>query len=168
MRCPDVVERLSAYVDGELGPSEAQVVQSHLAQCPRCQQRHGLLAAARSAVRQLPRETVSPGFEAAFRRRLGAEDGVRRPRRLRPRVLVLATGLAASLALALLVSPGRSTSPDAVVTPRTRPLVIPASRWEGLDCGSRSPMARCWIDLPCASAATCGHGVGVGWGLPRP
>ncbi len=36
MKCPDIHDRLGAYLDGELNPAEAEVVREHLAKCRRC------------------------------------------------------------------------------------------------------------------------------------
>ena len=68
--CADVAVRLSAWIDDELEPSAAAEVRNHLTGCVSCQRRHALLTAASTAVRRLPAETVSAGFEDAFRRRL--------------------------------------------------------------------------------------------------
>jgi mycothiol system anti-sigma-R factor len=36
MECPEVVERLWEYLDGELGAKEARALDGHLSCCPRC------------------------------------------------------------------------------------------------------------------------------------
>lgn len=36
MECPEVVERLWEYLDGELGAKEARALDGHLSWCPRC------------------------------------------------------------------------------------------------------------------------------------
>jgi len=36
MECPEVVERLWEYLDGELAAKEAAAINRHLARCPTC------------------------------------------------------------------------------------------------------------------------------------
>jgi anti-sigma factor RsiW len=158
--CADVSVRLSAWIDGELGTSEAAEVREHLTGCVSCQRRHALLVAASSAVRSLPAETVSAGFEDAFRRRLAAaRTGGGNPRRLST-VAIATVGLAAVLvltALGLLVS--RQT-PTPRVVPRAKLNEVP--QWLTA-CGARTA-AECQLDTPCASATACG--VGALHGMP--
>jgi Putative zinc-finger len=150
--CADVAIRLSAWIDGELDASTAAGVREHLAVCVSCQRRHALLAAASRAVRSLPEETVSAGFEDAFRRRLAAaRTSAGRPRG-RSWTLVAAAGLAAALALAVLgpLALRRASPPDAA--PTTSANGVP--RWLAT-CGA--PTADdCQRDTPCASASACG------------
>ena len=36
MNCDEMVELISAHIDGELSPAEQQVLEQHLNQCPQC------------------------------------------------------------------------------------------------------------------------------------
>ncbi len=150
--CADVAGRLSAWIDGELDATTAAEVREHLAVCVSCQRRHALLAAASRAVRSLPEETVSAGFEDAFRRRLAAaRTGAGRRRRRSP-ALVAAAGLAAVLVLAVLgaLALRRASPPDAA--PTTRSNGVP--RWLAT-CGAPTA-GDCQRETPCASALACG------------
>ncbi len=158
MGCADVFERLSAAQDGELDPVEARAVQGHVEGCPTCRRKHALLAAAQGAVRQVPAETVSAGFDAALRRRLEAEGLVRRARTVRPWVRTVAACVAAVVVLAVAIRPGRHREPRAVEAPDSRLTVLPRARPAALDCGISDPAADCRTDTPCASAAQCGQG----------
>jgi anti-sigma factor RsiW len=150
--CADVAVRLSAWIDGELDASTAAEVREHLAVCVSCQRRHALLAAASRAVRSLPEETVSAGFEDAFRRRLAAaQAGAGRPRGRSP-ALVAAVGLAAVLVLAVLgpLAWRRASHPDAAPPPGSNGV----PRWLAT-CGAPTA-GDCQRDTPCASALVCG------------
>jgi Putative zinc-finger len=150
--CADVAVRLSAWIDGELDPSTAAGVRGHLAVCVSCQRRHALLAAAGRAVRSLPEETVSAGFEEAFRRRLAtARTGAGKPRGRSP-VLVAAAGLAALLVLAVLGSLALRRAPAPGAAPTTASVDVP--RWLAT-CGAPTA-GDCQRDTPCASASACG------------
>jgi hypothetical protein len=150
--CADVVVRLSAWLDGELDASAAAEVREHVAVCTSCQRRHALLRAAGRAVRSLPEEEVSTGFEDAFRRRLAAaRTGAGRPRG-RSLVLLSAAGLAAVLVLAVLgaLAWRRASAPAAA--PATSAKEVP--RWLAT-CGAPTA-AGCRQETPCASALACG------------
>jgi len=149
----DVAARLSAWIDGELDDSTAAGVREHLAVCVSCQRRHALLEAASRAVRSLPEETVSAGFEDAFRRRLvAARTSAGKPRRWSP-ALVAAAGLAAVLLLAVLapLALRRAASPPEAA-PTTSSNGVP--RWLAT-CGAPTA-GDCQRDTPCASASACG------------
>jgi len=150
--CADVAARLSAWIDGELDDSTAARVREHLAVCVSCQRRHGLLEAASRAVRSLPEEAVSEGFEDAFRRRLAAARASAGRRRGRSPVLVAAAGLAAVLVLAVLgaLALRRASPPGAA--PPTSSRDVP--RWLAA-CGAPTA-GDCQRDTPCASASACG------------
>jgi anti-sigma factor RsiW len=150
--CADVAVRLSAWIDGELDASTAAGVREHVAVCASCRRRHALLAVAGRAVRSLPEETVSAGFEDAFRRRLAAARTNAGRRRGWSPALVAAAGLAAVLVLAVLgtLAWRPASAPDGA--PTTSSSGVP--RWLAT-CGA--PTARdCQRDTPCASASACG------------
>jgi len=148
--CADVAARLSAWIDGELDASTAAKVREHLAVCVSCQRRLALLAAASRAVRSLPEEAVSAGFEDAFRRRLAAAQTVAGRPRGRSPVLVAAAGLAALLVLAVLGSLALRRAP----APGAAPSSVGVPRWLAT-CGAPTA-GDCQRETPCASAASCG------------
>jgi len=114
MRCAAARRRLSEWLDGDLRPSEAGAVFAHVEACPACARVAGELRAVAALVSELPRveavdsvaqavltglevETRGPGLGFLFRRK-----GAARPfmvASLVPAALVLATVLAAALAL---------------------------------------------------------------------
>jgi anti-sigma factor RsiW len=70
---PHVVERLSAYLDGEVPADERQAMAGHLRDCDTCARRLEEIAAVDAAVRELPAEPPAgylDGFAASVRRRL--------------------------------------------------------------------------------------------------
>jgi anti-sigma factor RsiW len=147
-RCADVAVRLSAWIDGELDASTAAGVREHLAVCVSCQRRHALLAAAGRAVRSLPEETVSAGFEDAFRRRLDAARTGAGRRRGRSLALV-----AAAVLMLVVLKPlalRRTSSP--VTAPTESSMGVP--RW--LATCAAPTAGDCQRDTPCASASACG------------
>ena len=138
-------------MDGELAPAEALAVEEHARGCASCARARSSLQATRIALRHLPAETVSEGFDASLRARLrgdGARRGVPRPR------IAALTALAAAL-LVLAVWPGRRTVPERR-TPSEgstlRPVDVTA-----LDCGLTGSAVLCRIDAPCADARQCGR-----------
>jgi len=77
-------ERLSAFLDDELAPSERAAVEQHLAVCAECQARLGELAAADRAAASLPAEPPAGYFES-FPGRVRARLDGRKPSRGLPR-----------------------------------------------------------------------------------
>jgi Putative zinc-finger len=125
-------ERLSAYLDGELGSEERLALDAHLATCPECRDLlkdlRRVLARAQALEDRAPRTDLWPGVAAA----IGA-----RPRRGRRVTLPLPALLAAGLALMALSGGAvalllRSRAPAALALPATlsqapeAPAVIPA------------------------------------------
>ena len=151
--CAEMAVRLSAWIDGELDASAAAAVREHLAGGASCQRRHALLTAASAAVRRLPAETVSAGFEDAFRRRLASTRAAAGSPRRRPTMATAVAGLAAVLLLAVLGSFASRRASMPVEAP-TAAMSNEVPR--GLaNCGAPTA-AECVPDTPCASAATCG------------
>ena len=74
---PFSLERLSAFVDGDLSASETQSVRHHLEACPACARRADELGALTRATRALevpePPPTLWPSIEGALERRGGAD-----------------------------------------------------------------------------------------------
>jgi anti-sigma factor RsiW len=154
MECAEVFSRLSAWLDGELEPEEARRVEEHLARCESCRRQRVLLGATSRAVRALPPETVSDGFDARLRRRLTAETTARGQPPLRRRLPSLALGLAAVLVLAILATHRRSEAPRPHVGPVPNDWIV-VQEPAVLDCRV-GHSGRCRIDAPCATAEMCG------------
>ena len=55
MKCPVVIDRLSALIDGELSDADRRAVTRHLDGCPACAAAHRRLAAAWALVAEAPR-----------------------------------------------------------------------------------------------------------------
>ena len=74
LRCRDVLEHLSAYVDGELDPSVVRSVNAHLAGWDRCERFGGRFAGIVAALRGelAVAEGLSAGVEARLRERVRA------------------------------------------------------------------------------------------------
>jgi anti-sigma factor RsiW len=92
--------RVTAYVDGALGPGERLQVEAHIAGCPRCQGQVDVERMLSSTVRSLPAPPLPHGLAIRVRRRS------RRPIPLRRRVWI--PSLAALLVIALW---GRGSAP---------------------------------------------------------
>jgi anti-sigma factor RsiW len=114
MRCAEVGRRLSAWLDGDLPPAAAGVIDSHVAECPSCRTRAAELREVSRLVGDLPRLEASEPVAQALLTRLEVETrgpglglllrrfGAARPfivPSLVPAALVLVTVLAATLAL---------------------------------------------------------------------
>jgi Putative zinc-finger len=166
MECDDVAPRLGPSMDGELPPAEEWQVQEHLDTCHGCRGKRDLLLATQAALRSVPCDGVSPGFEAGLQRRLellAVRDARRAPRRS---LLVVALGLVAIVLVALFLPSGgdrrlRWASP---VGP-SELMPIAWAPQNARDCGIGGASARCQIVRPCADAATCGRSVGLDWAL---
>ena len=55
-------DRLSAYIDGELGPGQAEALEAHLGSCPDCRRHLEELRATVAALRDLPQQEVPRPF----------------------------------------------------------------------------------------------------------
>lgn len=60
-RCPEVCDRLSEYLDGELGAIDRARLGLHLATCPRCADASASLVATIRALRRLSLRRPPPG-----------------------------------------------------------------------------------------------------------
>src|ERR1017187_3476094 len=72
--CDIIQPELSAYVDGELSPHLRELVEAHLASCPRCQEALGELKTLATGVAALPKLQPSPQFLAEVRRKIARGD----------------------------------------------------------------------------------------------
>jgi anti-sigma factor RsiW len=72
--CSQSTETLSAYVDGDLSPAEAQVVRAHIGDCPRCTLSMGELRAMVSAARTFERPEPPPTLWAAVEGAMARHD----------------------------------------------------------------------------------------------
>ncbi len=63
--------RLSAYLDGELDPSQRARVERHTGRCPRCQALLASLRRIRDGLAALPLRPAAPGRADAVMARLG-------------------------------------------------------------------------------------------------
>ena len=151
--CETAMAGLSAWMDGELVGEDAEALAAHVVGCAACQRRRSLLAAVGEAVRALPAETVSAGFDEGLRRRT--------TRRGRPgrSVALFAAGLAA----AWWVTPRDATrlEPPAVV--QTTPIAVRTAGALAVDCGLGPSAGRCRVETPCTSAAECGPALTPVW-----
>jgi anti-sigma factor RsiW len=150
-------------MDGELGPSEALAVEEHVRACASCARARSSLQATRIALGHLPAETVSGGFDASLRARLGG-DGTSRAV---PKSRIAAwTALAAAL-LVLAVWSGRRIESERRTLPEgstAQPMDVTA-----LDCGLTGAPVLCRFDAPCADAGQCGRPAPInGASTPRP
>jgi len=68
MDCRHTVERLSSYLDGELGAEEARQVRRHLGQCPRCAAELAGLQRVSGALDALDGMPTPSGFARRVRR----------------------------------------------------------------------------------------------------
>ncbi len=74
MRCADCRESLTAYVDGELMPEEAETMRDHLASCGACASEHELLLSLSQRLREgLARPRAPDALKARIRSALSAE-----------------------------------------------------------------------------------------------
>lgn len=151
MDCGSALERLSAAMDGELAPSEALALDEHVRGCASCARAQASLQATRTALRHLPAETVSSGFDASLRARL-ANNG---PAPRAKMGLLLMSGLAAAL-VGLAVWPGRGHGPGHRI-PLERPRTVRSTDSVARDCGLTGSAVLCRVDAPCADAGQCGR-----------
>jgi anti-sigma factor RsiW len=150
-------------MDGELAPSETFAVEEHVRSCASCAGARASLQTTRIALGHLPAETVSDGFDASLRARLGC-DGT--PRAVPKSRIAAWTALAAAL-LVLAVWSGLRTESERRALPEgsaARPMDVTA-----LDCGLTGSPVLCRFDAPCADAGQCGRPGPIDGALaPRP
>ena len=91
-RCPGE-ERLSAWLDGAVGPDVAQYVDAHVDGCDECRRRLDELAEVRNVLRSLPQRQVPPEVVRAAAQ-AAAQDGASRARRARVGLMAATIALA--------------------------------------------------------------------------
>lgn len=91
-RCPGE-ERLSARLDGAVGPDVARQVDAHVDGCAECRRRLDELAEVRSVLRSLPHRQVPPEVVRAAAE-AAAQDGASRARRARAGLVAATIALA--------------------------------------------------------------------------
>jgi anti-sigma factor RsiW len=129
MNHEQTIDKLGAWLDGELPPDRADAVRRHVEQCPACAARVDELKSLARALDQLPARTPSRDFARRVRR--AAEPARERIlvlepfRRVRPALLRVAAGLVVLGGLAVGILAG-SRAPSAVVTPPATPGTDPA------------------------------------------
>jgi anti-sigma factor RsiW len=109
MRCGDVQDLASAFLDGELDDARASALRGHMRQCPACTTTVRELAAIRDAAARLETLEPPPALWSAVQSRLAeaeiADAGRSRLwfhwHALRPRLLPVAVALAGAAAVAL-------------------------------------------------------------------
>jgi len=69
VRCGFVLERLTEYLDGELGAAERMAIEGHVLGCEQCARFGGVFSA---SVHALRRRLVGPKSDAGIRARLDA------------------------------------------------------------------------------------------------
>ncbi|HUO40260.1 MAG TPA: zf-HC2 domain-containing protein, partial [Mycobacterium sp.] len=72
--CDIIQPELSAYTDGELAPHRRELVEAHLASCPRCQEALAELKTLTAGVAALPKLQPPPQFLAEVRRKIARGD----------------------------------------------------------------------------------------------
>jgi putative zinc finger protein len=126
---PHVTESLSAYMDGELAPSEREAVAAHLRGCPSCDRHLEELRAVDAAARELPL-SVPDGYFESFRGSLHRRLEGQRParRRLAPAwVLAAAAALVLAVLTPRLLLDRRPAAPEARAVPASTPVAPPAA-----------------------------------------
>ena len=74
MRCDEIQDRLSAYLEGEIEPTERRTIEIHLEECVRCRQELALLQRTVSALQSLETIEVPPRLTAAIQVEVGARE----------------------------------------------------------------------------------------------
>jgi len=149
MNCNSFEEWIALYVEGDLDPSRARNVESHLESCASCQRFLKELEASQAIVKELAAESVDPASFNVVRKRVMQEVNRRQARPVWWRFLspafaqwrpAWAVSLAVLVALGFLLQwrlwrkPTGSDRPDGPAT-----VSAPAVRKESLDASPPSP-----------------------------
>ncbi len=73
MKCSDLQDNLSFYVDGNLSEDESAALDEHLPACPLCREKADELRSLRADLRQFSRPVISPKIENQLRLAVRAE-----------------------------------------------------------------------------------------------
>lgn len=73
MKCSDLNENLSLYLDAYPGDELSAAIDDHLAQCPLCRQRLTELSRVRTDLRRLPRSPMPEALNARLKRSVAVE-----------------------------------------------------------------------------------------------
>ena len=120
MKCRDIREIISAYVDGEAGPEDARLVEEHIGGCPPCRMAERRMRELGMAVVRTE-GSVSPDFRENLFARMEKEDLLPKRRSIFAySVRWAAVPLAAAAALALFVLSSREAPRD-ISPPAVRP-----------------------------------------------
>jgi anti-sigma factor RsiW len=128
---PHVLDQLPLWVEGDLNPTEAAAVETHLAQCPTCHESAENLRSSQAWLREGMASPFDAGDQDRLRRRvmdqIRAEAAVKPFPRFKVRPALLAA-CAASILVASLVwrmEQGRLTRSTAVEVPSTKVAALP-------------------------------------------
>ena len=120
MRCEDVRDQLSAFLDGELSPSKAGQIQAHFDSCPACRAEAELLERTIRTVKELPAVEAPSGLREGVLASIKAEgsegEAAARPAPWRA-LWPAAAAIIIAVLIALLASERRSArAPDEAAT----------------------------------------------------
>lgn len=74
MKCSEVLNEISAYLDGELSAAQSESVKAHLSECDACREEYESLAHVSELMRKMPAGFRAPeGFKDAVMARIAAE-----------------------------------------------------------------------------------------------
>jgi hypothetical protein len=119
-------ERLSAYLDGELAPTERAAVTAHLTECAECAARLAELASVDEAASALAAE-APPGYFETLPARVRARLDARRPQRRERRLPAWGWAVAAALLLAVVTPFTLRQKPEPVPPPAQSPVAAPSA-----------------------------------------
>lgn len=129
MTCDKAAERIGPWLDGELAPAEAALLERHLDGCEDCRRLVEEHAALSQSLAAASRHPASPALRGRLRQALRQEAApvVVRPRAWRTYLLPGASlaGLAASLALFLSLPSAQDRLADEVISGHLRSLLMP-------------------------------------------
>ena len=75
MKCKQVLEQLSSYLDDELSSKKSQKIKIHLAKCEKCrEEKDELLACGVAPIRQAHTQQVSKGFWDVIEKKLEKKE----------------------------------------------------------------------------------------------
>src|SRR5439155_1278788 len=116
-------DRLSGYLDGDLGVAERGALEAHLAGCPACEATLDELRRVVARAQALEDQPPATDLWPAIAEQIGVSSGAHRvvslaAHRARRRVSLTVAQLAAAAAVLLLLGPGRSRQRLSESTPR--------------------------------------------------